>query len=229
MGETGELSATRGYTTTVVTPWGRETYQVWLTESAQGWVARIVTLPNRMWAMPGGREAVKFCGETAKLAESAAIRFIEEECIRTRRRTAPPIEPRDVWESPASRTGTKLLRPASRTGTKLLRPASRPETPRPRPAPRYPHRLPVRFGTKGPVRPGITANVSETGMFIITDQPAPVGSTVLIDVRFADGPLVLGGEVVWARKEQEPGRSLGFGVRLTERPREYVKHLKPVQ
>src|SRR2546427_12585642 len=82
----------RAYTTTVITPWGRETYQVWLHQSDKAWIARIVTLPNRMWALPGGREAVKFTGPTPKQAEAAAVHFIEEECIRTSRRMAPPIE-----------------------------------------------------------------------------------------------------------------------------------------
>src|SRR5881628_3512856 len=92
MTEPFEWPTVRGYTTTVVTPWGRESYQVWLNEEGNGaWTARIVTLPNRMWARPGGREALKFTGKTEKEAESAAVRFIEDECVHTRRRTAPPM------------------------------------------------------------------------------------------------------------------------------------------
>lgn len=200
-----EKPITRGYTTTVITPWGRETYQVWLSETpGMEWVAKIVTLPNRMWALPGGREAVKFSGATLAAAEAAAVHFIEDECIRTRRRMAPPID------NPLPRTGTEAAH----------------SEPVPRPAPRFPYRLPVRFGTKSPERPGVTENLSETGMFIITDMPAPVGALVLIDLRFPDGPVILGGEVVWARREKKPNRSLGFGVRLTERSREYVTHLR---
>ena len=200
---------TRGHTTTVVTPWGRETYQVWLNEVENEWVARIVTLPNKMWAMPGGREAVKFAGRTMIEAEAAAVRFIEEECVRTRRRAAPHqegVRPLD------------LLRRGELESATL--------DPTPRPAPRYPHRLLVKFGVENPERPGVTANISETGMFIITDRPEPVGARLLIDLRIPDGPVFLGGEVVWTRERREPGRSLGFGVRLIDRPVEYVQHLK---
>ena len=205
MAESAEKSITRGYTTTVITPWGRETYQVWLNETARrDWVAKIVTLPNRMWALPGGREAVKFSGATRTAAETAAIHFIEDECIRTRRRMAPPID------------SCLPLPPTADTSAESGS----------RPAPRFPHRLPVRFGTRSPDRPVVTANLSETGMFIITDAPAPVGAAVLIDLRFPDGPVVLGGEVIWARTQKQPHLSLGFGVRLTEQSREYVTHLQ---
>lgn len=204
MVETSERTTKRGYSTTVVTPWGHEIYQVWLTKSEENWVARIVTLPNRMWAQPGGREAVKFEAATEKEAETAAIHFIEQECIRTRRRMAPP----------ATGQADHRIEYAA------------PKPAQPRPAPRFPHRLLVRFGTMSPERPGVTANISESGMFIITDQPAPVGAHVLIDVRLPEGPVVLGGQVVWARTRKEADRSLGFGVRLVERAREYVVELK---
>jgi hypothetical protein len=79
-----------GYTTTVITAWGRETYQVWLERTACAWVARIVTLPNRIWAQAGGREAIKFHGVTREEAEAEAVRFIEEERILTKRRVWLP-------------------------------------------------------------------------------------------------------------------------------------------
>lgn len=195
--------ASRGYSTTVVTSWGRETYQVLLNETDKGWLARIVTLPNRMWAQPGGREAVKFHAATMQEAEAAAVRFIEDECIRTCRRMAPPSE--FVNDQP---------------------PRKENELNAAQPAPRIAQRILVRFGTKAPDRPGVTGNLSETGMFIITDQPAPVGARVLIDLRTPEGPVVLGGQVVWSREWKQAGRSLGFGVRLTERPPEYFRQLR---
>lgn len=235
---TSDQRITRGYTTAVITPWGRETYQVWLNETDGGWLARIVTIPSRMWALPGGQEAVKFTGETAKQAEAAAIHFIEEECIRTRRRMVPPLASTgsDVVEAAPSALAKSPVRkhspvrPLTQSSFPLavqspLSSESSSASPS-RPAPRLPHRLLVKFGTRNPDRPGVTANLSETGMFIITDQPAPVGAQVLIDLRLPTGPVVLGGEVVWARNRKEAGRSLGFGVRLTERPREYVKQLR---
>src|SRR5438552_11501682 len=102
----------RGYTTNVITPWGRETYQVWLHQTYEGWVARIVTLPNRMWALPGGREAVKFLAPTPKQAEAAAVHFIEEECIRTSRRMAPPTESGEKPEAQVQEAPAPALPPA---------------------------------------------------------------------------------------------------------------------
>lgn len=188
----------RGHSTTVITPWGRETYQVWLDPTARGWVARIVTLPNRMWAHPGAREAVKFPAPTAEEAEKAAIRFIEEECINTRRRIAPLVETREKPPPPL-------------------------ELKKDGPAPRLPFRHLVRFGPLTADRPGVTANLSRTGLFIITARPAPVGSSVLIDLRLPQGAVMMGGRVVWSRLVRRSDLTLGFGAKLFEPPPGYLK------
>jgi hypothetical protein len=188
-----------GYTTTVLTPWGRETYQVWLDEVPSGWIARIVTLPNRIWAMHGGREAVKLYGATADEAETAARRFIEAECAKTNRRIAAPVK--DLETTPSA----------------------------PQPALRTPKRLLVRFGKGEPERPGVTANLSETGLFIITDRPVAPGAPVSIDLRMPEGPVPLAGVAVWTREKRAPGLSVGFGVRLTHRPPQYVNGVKALQ
>jgi hypothetical protein len=86
-----------------------------------------------------------------------------------------------------------------------------------RPSPRLLHRLLVRFGGQRPELPGVTANLSESGLFIITDQPRPIGAGVEIDLRFAEIPIFLGGEVVWISPERREGRSVGFGVRLVRK------------
>jgi len=192
---------TPGRSITVFTPWGRESYQIWLDNSPPGWVARIVTLPNRIWAHPGGREVLKFHGNTAKEAESAAVRYIEDECIRTGKRVSPAVLTEETPSPPAPTYFDT------------------------RPAPRMARRLLVRFGAGEPQLPGVTANLSETGLFIITDRPAPVGAPVRIDLRFPEGPVQLDGRVVWARHRREEGRSVGFGVMLTHKPVEYARRL----
>lgn len=202
MKETSSAPSRRGKEISVLTPHGRETYQIWLDRGAFGWVARIVTLPNRIWAHPGGREALKFHAPTPEAAAKAAERFIEEECIATGRRIAPPAE-------------GVAMRPVQDDGAS-----------RSRPSPRYARRLLVRFGTKVLEHPGVTANVSESGMFIITDKPAPEGAPVLVDVRFPEGPVLLEGQVVWVRRQREVNRSLGFGIRLKRPYQEYAKRLR---
>ena len=197
---------TPGRSVTVFTRWGRETYQVWLDEKPPGWMARIVTLPDRIWALPGGREVLKLYGSTSEEAEAAAMRFIEAECLQTGRRIASP------WQSEAFRDAGK--RAGMQDGS---------------PAPRMARRLLVRFGSEQPERPGVTANLSETGMFIVTDRPAPVGAPVRIDLRFPECQLALDGLVIWAREKRDEGRSLGFGVRLTNRPPEYLHRVRSLR
>jgi hypothetical protein len=200
---------TPGYTRTVISPQGRETFQVLLDVEEGRWVARIVTLPNRMWVEPGGRMALKFFGASREAAETAAAAFIESERIARGMRAVGPAEPG------AGTVGRITLAP------KALSPADAPD-----PSPRIPHRLLVRFGGERPELPGVTANLSESGLFIVTSQPRPIGAGVEIDLRFAQIPVFLGGEVVWISPERRDGRSVGFGVRLVRRPVEYLEHFR---
>jgi len=193
-----------GFALTVLTQRGKEIYQVFLEETSAGWVARIVTLPNQIWAVPGGREAVKFHGSTASEAESAAAAFIEQERIASGRR---------LW---IPRPG---VRDQAKPGGPIL-------VTHPKVADRIARRFLVRFGLAKPDRPGVTGNLSETGLFIITNMPGQVGSELEIDLRLPDAPLVLGGEVVWIRTERRQGASVGCGVRLIRRPPEYLKRVR---
>src|SRR5262245_16915897 len=135
-----------GRATTVITPWGTETYQVWLEETARGWVARIVTLPNRVWASQSGKEAVKFHGATIDEAEAAALQFINDERVLNGRRLA-----------------------SHRLGAPTGLPSQAEPDEAQYHAPRLPRRFPLLFGPTAPILPGLTANLSETGIFVITD------------------------------------------------------------
>lgn len=193
-----------GVTRTVLTPWGKETYQVFIQRAEAGWIARIVTLPNRIWVQPGAREAVKFYGANASEAEGAAAAFMDEERVATGRRlvAASAGDPEDSVESGI------LVPPAPRAATRLTQ------------------RFLVRFGAEAPERPGVTGNLSESGLFIITDRPGSIGAGLEIDLRLPDLPLVLEGEIVWVNTLKRQGASLGCGIRLFERPPEYVKKLR---
>ena len=204
MGPSETLRTVPGLTRTVITPWGKETYQVLLEESGAGWLARIVTLPNRVWATPDGREAVKFHGATASEAEAAAADFIEQERVATGRRLwAPRAHSREAVAGPPVEIVTVQPRVATRIAQRFL----------------------LRFGPSQPQLPGVTGNLSESGLFIITDRPACVGSEVKVDLRFPDSPVLLGAEVVWIRPEKSEGLSVGCGVRLLQRPAEYLERI----
>jgi len=91
---------TPGYTRAVITATGLETFQVLLAHEDGRWVARILTLPNRIWVEPGGRAALKFYGDTREQAESAAAAFIESERVVRGIRAAGPADTNAVAMAP---------------------------------------------------------------------------------------------------------------------------------
>jgi hypothetical protein len=195
-------------TYTYISSFGRETYQILLQDEGKIWVARIVTLPNKLWANPNGREALKFIADTAEEAEIAALQAMEAECARTGRRLA---------------TNQSL---AVASPFDFPEPAAAPVQPVPDASARQARRLLVRFGETSPEIPAVTANLSETGIFIISDRPARPGSRLHIDLRFPEGAVELSGDVVWTRDERADGRSVGFGVRLRDRPKAYLERIR---
>ena len=193
-----------GLARTVLTPHGKETSQVFLQRTRSGWVARIVTLPSRIWVQSGGREAMKFYGATATEAEAAAGEFMDQERIASGRRL---LNERSAEAMPSLVRGTL-------------------ESAMPRVASRVAQRFLLRFGVARPDRAGVTGNISETGLFIITDRPSLVGCEIEIDLRLPDLPIVLDGEVVWIRPERNDSASVGCGVRLIRRPTDYLEKIR---
>jgi hypothetical protein len=61
-------------------------------------------------------------------------------------------------------------------------------------------RLLVRFGTTVPDKMGFTKNVSESGLFIHTNQVFRPGTTVQLSVQFPDRVFTFWGRVVWAKR-----------------------------
>ena len=61
---------------------------------------------------------------------------------------------------------------------------------------------------------GMTANVSEGGMFIAIDDPRPVGTMLRLSFPLPEGggPVAGFGEVVWIRLRRDKGRPVGMGV-----------------
>jgi|WetSurMetagenome_2_1015567.scaffolds.fasta_scaffold53890_2 hypothetical protein len=61
-------------------------------------------------------------------------------------------------------------------------------------------RLLVRFGTAVPDKMGFTKNVSDTGLFIHTNQVFRPGTTVQLSVKFPDRVFTFWGRVIWAKR-----------------------------
>ena len=80
-------------------------------------------------------------------------------------------------------------------------------------------------------RSGITADVSESGMFVETFRPEPIGSLIKFELQLSEaGAVVRGvGEVVWIRlRDQGPRSPAGMGIRfghLSDRARLALKGL----
>jgi len=195
----GSLEATgqerRGRRVHVETREGMESIGILVAPVRDGWRARIMTFPNVLWSVPGGRTSMKFVGMTAREAEDLAMAYVDDHCRRrgiTRRTDLRPFDASSL----AYASGPASLRK---------------------------HRaVPLRFGSVRADRPGITVNLSETGLFVATADPLEPGTAARLRIDIDDSPLRLDGLVVWHRRRREPGRSLGMGLRLDAPPASYL-------
>lgn len=204
----GELVALEperhGFRVDVRTRWGVESYGVLVAPVQGGWRARILTYPNVLWLVPGGRASLKFVGETAAEAEGRAVRFIREHCDSRGFGLLPAQSRAEPGPLPSA---AAVARAAAVAARKI----------------RF---LPLRYGLVTPSNPGGTGNLSETGLFVVTGFPLRQGSDVRIEVNLAPRIVALTGEVVWLRPESELGRSRGMGVRLVTPPPSYVDFVR---
>ena len=191
----------------VETPNGIEAYGVLVAKTRCGlWRSRIMTYPNVLWAVPGGAGTMKFAGETPIEAERQAIEFIRSHC-RERKLT--------LRNEVALSTPDKLEIESG-------------EFVRPVPATRVIRFLPIRFGVVNPSEVGGTGNLSETGLFVITNHPLEVNTRLRLMLDLDNKPLTLTGDVRWMNSNPRVGRSPGMGVQLqapAERYAEYVRTL----
>ena len=181
------------------TPLGVDAYGVLVAQSHDLWRARILTYPNVLWLVPGGVTSLKFAARTARVAERRAIEFIREHC-----KTCDYTLREDRSFSPVSRV-------ADRT----------PVAP-----PRKVRFLPVRFGLAGATELAGTGDLSEAGMFIITDVPADPGTHLRVALETPGRMLELDAEVRWMRRQHHVGRSPGMGVHLTAPPEQYISYVR---
>jgi hypothetical protein len=187
-----------------------ETYGVLISECGSRFRARVLTFPNVLWTAPGLQGSMKFLGATPGEAEAGAVAYIEEHCRRRGYRICE--EPILAWNDPmmAAQPDSSIQRIK---GPQKIRKIAF---------------TPIRFGKFRPECRAGTGNVSETGLFIITDSPTHTGSQIRMRLELKHYGIPLLGEVCWNRSKPERGRSPGMGVRLSLPPviyRRYVHSL----
>jgi hypothetical protein len=172
------------------------------------WRARILTYPNILWTVPGGGGTIKFVGRSAREAEAAAIAFLREH-VRARGYTMRDelaiVEP-DDFDPEAIRHGL-----------------ARPQGP---PAPRRIRFLPVRFGVTQITEQAGTGNLSETGLFIITNSPEDRYTWLNMLLEVEEDRIGLQGLVRWTNRRHHAGRSPGMGVQLKAPPPSYIDYVR---
>lgn len=205
----GELIAAEperhGWRVNVETPHGIEAYGVLVTETKRGyWRARIMTYPNVLWAVPGGDKTIKFVAGSAAEVEGKAVDYIRTHC---RERGFKLRKEVSLWtpDNPA---------------------AERYDRARPVPATRVIRFLPIRFGVVNPSEIGGTGNLSETGVFVITNHPLEVNSRLRLLLELEAQRIALTGDVRWMNRSHRVGRSPGMGVRLHTPPDRYAEYVR---
>lgn len=178
---------------------------VLIAEAGEYWRARILTYPNMLWSVPGGRGTIKFAGSTPEAAEQLAVAFIREHG-KARGMTlseagetveAGPVEPeRAATQAPC---GSKEER--------------------------HPRVRPIRFGEEKAVQAARTADFSHGGVFIVTDHPLPQGRRLKMVLDLESYTIPLTGTVSWVRTRPEPGRPAGMGIRLVRVPPLYTRYV----
>jgi Tfp pilus assembly protein PilZ len=179
-----------------------EEYGVLIGPCGDIWRARILTFPNMLWSVPGGRGTMKFLGNTAAEAEKRAKEYILG-FIRRR--------------------GYQHVAPSSQPKVGKIRPEGAPGSPEDR---RHLHAVSVRFGEERPDREAKTADLSMTGMFVETPRPLPQGRRLKLAVDLGHVRLPLQATVAWIRTTSEDDRKAGMGLQLHAPPAIYKHYVR---
>lgn len=194
-----------GWRVNVETPHGIEAYGVLVAKAKCGlWRARIMTFPNVLWAVPGGAGAIKFAADSPIDVERQAIEFIRTHC----REHGLALRNEVALSTPDTLSDEegKYVQPVS--ATRVIR------------------FLPVRFGVVNPSEVGGTGNLSETGLFVITNHPLEVNTRFRLLLDLTNSPLTLTGDVRWMNSNPRVGRSPGMGVMLHTPPEQYADYVR---
>ena len=197
-----------GWRVNVETPRGIEAYGVLVAKTKCGlWRSRIMTYPNVLWAVPGGAGTIKFAAASPIDVERQAIEFIRTHC-----RERGFVLRNEI----ALATPDKL----SDAEADYVQPAA---------AARVIRFLPIRFGVVNPSEVGGTGNLSETGLFVITNHPLEVNTRLRLLLDLKNEPLTLEGDVRWRNAKPRVGRSPGMGVQLHTPVETYSRYIRTLE
>lgn len=180
-----------------------EVVGVLVAEAGDVWRARLLTEPNMLWTVPGGRCTMKFVASTAQEAEARAVEYLRELCA------SRGYEIHD-GSPPAA-------------GTALPDPERGPGTPRAASDTRVPRAATVRYGRDEATEVAQTIDVSPGGLSIATREPLPRGTSLTLALEIQGYTIPLSGVIAWSRELPRAGRPPGMGVRLTHPPALYVR------
>jgi hypothetical protein len=188
-----------GWRINVDTPHGIEACGVLVAECDGLWRARVLTYPNVLWSVPGGGGALKFVDNSPQGAERQAIAFVKEH-FRER--------------------GCRLRDEIGMVQPALIAPEAA------HPAHRKVRFLPVHYGIARMTEMGGTGNLSETGLFVITNSPEREGSwlKLLLDLNGHD--VDMRGLVRWMNMQSHAGRSPGMGIQIEAPPPRYRRYVR---
>jgi hypothetical protein len=189
----------------VETPRGIQGHAVLVSAVGKGWRARILTFPNVMWTVPGGGSSIKFLGHTPEEAERQAVSFVRRHCGVRGHVMRDELEPVTVA---LARGGGASAR-GSVAGS-----------------PRFERELRVRYGLNRPTIVGQTANISESGLFVVTRKPLPEGAFTGLLLEMEHCKVPLRGSVVWNRCVPGFGRDAGMGLSLLKPPTIYLRYVE---
>jgi hypothetical protein len=214
----GDLRATEperhGWRAMAETPAGIEAYGVLLAPCELGWRARILTYPNVLWTVPGGRVSMKFVADTPREAEERAIRFVKAHIGRRGlffRDALEPVEPGQIRLEDHRDDEARV--PDVRPGV---------------PARRKMRTIPLLYGPSRPLVRAVTANLSETGMFVATERPPSPGSLLVVELDTEAYSVRVQGSAVWRRIEAEIGRLRGMGIQIDDPPPLYTQYVRQI-
>lgn len=194
-----------GWRVNVETPNGIEAYGVLVAKTNCGlWRARVMTYPNVLWAVPGGEGSIKFAAESPIDVERKAIEFIRAHC----RERGLPLRNEVALSTPDKLNDDEAKYVQQVMATRVIR------------------FLPIRFGVANPSEIGGTGNLSETGLFVITNHPLEVNTRLRLLLDLTNTPLTLTGDVRWMNSNPRVGRSPGMGVQLQTPPGQYAEYVK---
>ena len=204
----GELQATGpeepGWRVSVATSHGVEAYGVLIARCGEVWRARIMTFPNVLWKAPGVSGTMKFVGASPREAVDNAIAFIRRHCHE-----------RGYALRNARTLGVVGMTPGAGIGGQVASPS-----------PRKIRFLPIRFGSVQPSQPGGTGNLSETGLYVITQSPFEPGDPLSMLLGLETEAIDLHGQVIWMTREHRHGRPPGMGIALASPPPDYLDYVR---